>query len=183
MVAYPIVAPVANNKTRVGWAINVTDSCNDHETRIAAIESLTVRKTANETVTTSTAMQNDDHLKFNMAASGVYVVRMTLDFGSPVAASFKFQVTAPAGCTDVGGRFIYNNTAVGLNGGIIAAGTLWLETGFTTLGAGTHQFIDVSGIFINGGAAGVWQLQWAQNASSGTSTVYSGSFIQYYKTT
>jgi hypothetical protein len=58
MVAYPITAPVAGAKTRTGWSTDVTDSCNDHETRITALEALIPGKhfyTVAGTVATSVA--------------------------------------------------------------------------------------------------------------------------------
>lgn len=153
-MTFPIVGPIAGNKTRVGWATSITNAVNDHENRLDAIEAQIVRKSSDETLTTSTGMQNDDALKFSVLANAAYRVRLSLDIGSPVAASFKFQVTVPAGTVDQGGRFLYNPTATTVGGGVITASSNWLETGFTTLGAGVHQYIEVWGLFITGGSSG-----------------------------
>ena len=55
-----------------------------------------VRKTADETVSNSTVLQNDDHLVLSVGASDVWDILMVLRINSSAVADFKWVFTVPA---------------------------------------------------------------------------------------
>jgi hypothetical protein len=136
----------------------------------------TVRKSANQSVTSSTTLVNDTHLKFAVAANETFIFQIWLwvyaDNGTP---DIKLTVTGPSGSTIAFSPSTYYATGDGTT----ALGTV--TTGGGTFGA----FVDANernqlyfGSILNGSTAGDLQLQWAQNTSSATSTtVKAGSYI------
>jgi len=129
-----------------------------------------VRKTADESVTSSTTMQNDDHLLATIGAAGTYVIDLVL-IGSSAANSagdIKLGFTFPAGTLTM--RWIGPDPAT--TGGAVAQAKFHgatdssspstaIDFGLTT----TTQTIIGRGLFIATGA-GTLQLQWAQFASN-----------------
>lgn len=128
----------------------------------------TVTKTVNETVTTSTALQDDDHLSFTMGANETWSYRFVLQANSPVAAGIKFAVTAPSGAT-CQVSFIDQQTASSESnvGCGVASAVL--------TGTGANEVYEVVGSVTTAATAGVVRLQWAQGTASGTTTVLAGS--------
>lgn len=139
------------------------------------------RKTADETVTSSTAVQNDDHLSFTVVNGGVYTFRaviFAINTGSSSAdaqVGFTFislgtmimGLVAPdvAVASEVGDG-IWRHTASG--------GALATPVGVTAGGV----TIVIEGVF-TATAAGTVQFQWAQNTSSASGTTFkAGSWLR-----
>ena len=138
---------------------------------------IVVRKTADESVSSSTALQDDNHLFFALAANEIWYVRFCLYVidASNGTASFKAHFTGPASCVwslnaiglDQGGSTIrqheFNNSAD-------------LQTDF--LGRSAGQSYDIHGFVVNSSTAGNFTLQWAQQVSNASAvTVKANSFV------
>lgn len=162
----PTTRTVGEIITAAKWNTDLTDNLN-------AIRTLAIRKTADETLATSTTFQDDNHLFFSVAANEIWAFELELLFSTPVAADFKMQWTSPAGATgnwwgfwnDNGGPTVNYITRRSL------AGTFALDT------ANGDGNLAIRGAVVNSTTAGTLQLQWAQNAASGTTTVFANSFL------
>lgn len=131
-----------------------------------------VRKTATESVTSSTALQDDDELLIPAGANEVWALDFVLYTDGATAGDIKATVVGPAGATgtvSVQGPgtgattfadHLTNEQSAGL-GTAPPAGTL---------GAGNPTRVSVRALVVNGATAGDVKLQWAQNVSNGTAT-------------
>lgn len=147
-----------------------------------------VHKTADESVTSSTTIQNDNHLLVSVAANTEYEIIVRLAVNGSAAADFKMAWTMPAGCT--GQRF---SRGPAVSSATSTADTTTRASGltdnFTTeinygvFSTGQLSFVEEILYVVTAGTAGVVQLKWAQNASSGTATtVVAGSYIVVRRT-
>lgn len=130
-----------------------------------------VTKAADESVTSSTTLQNDDVLVLPVVANAAYIMQCTLDYegGTLNASDLKVAWAFPAGTTIFFGVAAYLHT----DGTIHGAASIIGSTSFTvgTAGAGNHRTLSMSGSLITVGTPGNLQLQWAQSTSSGTATI------------
>ncbi len=137
-----------------------------------------IRKTADESVTSNTTLQDDDHLLFNIAVNEVWYVEYVL-FGTDAAGfDFKFTVAVPSGATgkwwDVGQVSVL--TAGGVLTGTSFGTTISIDTG------AADKYILLYAYVFNGATAGQVKLQWAQTASeAGAATLYANSFLRATK--
>jgi hypothetical protein len=124
---------------------------------------LWVRKTLAESVTSSTALQNDDELVLALAASATYEVWLTVLARAAAAGAtpgMKIDFTTPSGA-DMTNAYFETSGVMALTA---ASG---LETGFslqTTNGLIKEQFTIITT------NSGNLQFRWAQNASSANAT-------------
>lgn len=145
-----------------------------------------IAKSADETVTSNTTLQNDDHLVLPAVANAVYTFEVdlymtdTADF----VGDFKMSFTCPTGAT-------FDMHGAGAHTTDLASGTSangeWIGK-LATASAGANLtfgvgFPAVTGVRVYGrlvmsSTAGNFQLQWAQNAAdaSGT-TLKAGSYM------
>jgi hypothetical protein len=139
-----------------------------------------VYKTANEALTASTTLQDDNHLVLPVDASYTYIVDMVIVYDSPTAADLKWQLVGPAGAT-------LNAWEGGLTVAAVDTTNTRIDyTGLSTNNSNTHAGIGVGnpvvilchGVLVNSSTAGTLKLQWAQVAASGTTTVYTGSYLR-----
>ena len=142
-----------------------------------------VRKTADESVTSSTTLQNDDTLLVALAANEVVAFTCNILFDAIAAGDIKVAFTVPAAAT-----LIWNYAGgVGVN----AAVTVAQFTGVTSSGAsqeygssgaGNQTPITIHGTVANGANAGDLTLQWAQNTSDATATtVKANSWLMVWR--
>jgi hypothetical protein len=143
-----------------------------------------VRKTADETVNNSAALQNDDHLVFPIAANETwYVEALLLAQGATVNADYKWGWSGPAGATAnwslaaladaTAGGYVQRTTAL-TSSSVLAIGATASTPGL----AGTTT-VKLEGIFSAVGTAGAINLQWAQDvATVENSKVLAGSFLK-----
>lgn len=138
-------------------------------------------KKLDEVVPASTALQNDDDLYFHMLAYETWGIDLFLEVvDSGTAGGIKLGFTGPASA---------DNTYLTCD---IYASTSTAATANTANGSGNHlatfgltNFAGpvavgaarVCGFFKNGANAGNFQLQWAQNAAAGTTTISRGSWL------
>jgi len=134
---------------------------------------LIVRKTIDESVTSSTAFQADDVLTLPVSANEVWQWELFLLATSDSAADIKLRWTFPAGGT-------FSAQSNNSSGADVVQRVGWATTTSPAVEwTGTANFntstvasmIIVQGIYVNGGTGGNMALEWAQAASSGTPTV------------
>jgi len=141
-----------------------------------------VAKTADQSVTSSTALANDTHLLYAIGATGTYIFDVHLFATSAANAAGDLSVgfTFPTGTLHFGVNGLNNTLASGSSTPGEHAGTLSATSGTTSLPLGlstatTYQ--TVHGILI-ATATGTLRLQWAQFASNANaSTLKSGSHM------
>jgi len=134
-------------------------------------------KPSDESVASSIALQDDDHLVLPIGASETWVYDALVDaFSTSATPDFKMAFTAPAGATM---KFAYLCASASL--------TAFIQNVLTTsgtagplipLGASIVNPCHVRGTVVSGATAGYVHLQWAQNTSNGTATtVRTGSHL------
>jgi len=138
-------------------------------TASAALSEIRLTKAADETVTSSDTLQDDDDLAFDVGADQLWLVEFfLLVFGASATPDLKFTIQAPAGATGHKG-----NTGGGTNVGLVAPSSGntvgGIETLTTNLTAGTnnvdaavHQWVSIA----TAALAGRVKLRWSQNTSS-----------------
>lgn len=124
------------------------------------------RKTADESVTSSVTLQDDDHLTFPIGANEEWVADFYVGCGNLLTSTgIKSAVTVPAGATlDVTGWFATVTAGNDQTGNSQTSGTGWITF---TPGAGNTGGIHVHVWVLNGATAGNVTLQWAQGTSNG----------------
>lgn len=144
-----------------------------------------IAKSADETVTSSATLQDDNHLVLPVVASAVYTFELDLYTieATDFVGDFKMTFTCPAGATfdmhGIGAHTTDLTTGTSSNGEWIGKLATASAAANLTFGVGTGLTgIRVHGRLVMSSTPGNFQLQWAQNASdaSGT-TVKAGSFM------
>ena len=135
-------------------------------------------KNADETITASTTLQNDDDLRFTPAASTTYAFRIRAQYDTDAAADFKFGIDGPTSPT----RFRASYRVTKPDGAIVDGNLTAYETSgiSITSGSGNGGFVEINGILTNGSNTQALRFQWAQNTSDpGNTTVRAGSELEY----
>jgi hypothetical protein len=131
-----------------------------------------VRKTTDESITSSTAVQNDDHLLYTIGATGTYVFDLYVRIvAGNAAGDIQVGFSFPTGTLDLWGPGIDPAIAAGTiaSGKFYSAGatsgTFWTDFGAsaTATGFNLHGLLQVT-------ATGTLTFQWAQFASNATAT-------------
>lgn len=147
-------------------------------------------KTADETVTGSTALQNDDELLFPVSNSATEIwwfEALLRIIGANVTMDMKVALTGPAGATASWGFLDHANTALpgfAPFGTTTAPFALFSIASVQAIGTSANNFLALhaAGWVFGGGTAGDLALQWAQNTSdAGNLTVKKGSFLRVTK--
>lgn len=136
---------------------------------------LFARKTTDESLSSSTTLQNDDHLFVNVAANATYLVDAFLLYNSDSAVEMKFGWTAPAGATLIWNSGGISTTApAGTPASIawFAGSNLASVELIGGVGTGNDLVAQSRGILLTSGTSGTLQLQWAQGASSAIATTF-----------
>ena len=138
-----------------------------------------VNKTADETVTNSTALQDDDVLTFAVGANEVWMYELRLLVSALNVADLKVQITGPAGATGAWGGFNTSQAA--------GAEPFSVTAPFGVVGAASAlDNIDnigalpvvLTGFMVTAGTAGDATLQWAQNTANAVgTTIHEHSFL------
>jgi hypothetical protein len=133
-------------------------------------------KPADESVTSSVALQNDNDLVMAAVASATYQFDCFLYYEGFTQGSsdIKWTWAIPAGAT-----MVYGVVFVGAGGGLTLSGDVATDVVTAgTNGAGNIRSILMTGSIVMSSTAGPIQLKWAQNTSSGTATiVHAGSTL------
>lgn len=161
----------------VAVVYNVTSDCYDLLTFwVDETTQLRKSKSADEQISTSTTFQDDEHLVgFALETGAFYAVEGLIIVTSTTAADFKMCLTF----TDAPSQYMLAhrgmNTISQSIGTDETAGTGSI-IGFTSNGKAAFL---VSGMFqANAVDGGTVKFQWAQNSSSGNTTVHEGSWLK-----
>lgn len=153
------------------------------------------RKTADESVTSSTAVQNDDELFFSVAANAVYAVTGWIKYSGP--GDLQIDWTTPTDAlgewvgfgngttvyTGTGGNAVTTDTSSSA-GYMIRTETNDVAQSRTFGGISTNTYaVAIYGTLRTGATAGTYQFQWAQGTSNATATtVYTDSWLCLQRT-
>jgi len=138
-------------------------------------------KTADETVTNSAALQDDDALALAVAASSTYVLDGLVIYSAATAADAQFAVTGPSGASCAWSAHGLSSSAASTSGSILSAASTIGDAGALTVGgvaAGTKVTAHVRGLVTVAATAGTLTLRWAQaSADASDIVVYAGSYL------
>jgi len=151
---------------------------------IGEVRPVTATKTADESLTSNTTLQNDDHLSVAFASTLTYVIAGELYVDGPTAGDINLRLTWTGTVT----RLDWNvtglaTTATAAEGDMKSVAQLGATTSpatAITIGTITANFstIKLGGLLIPS-TAGVLTLQWAQSVSTGTATtIRLGSWLK-----
>lgn len=131
-----------------------------------------VIKQANQSVTSSTVLQNDNELVIPstvLVLSAQYQFWCFIDYegGTQGSSDFQWEWSLPAGAA-----IRYAALYLGTGGGL----TFSTQVGSANLVAGTNgagflRGVTMTGTLVMSTTAGAMQFEWAQNTSSGTATI------------
>lgn len=138
-----------------------------------------VVKPSNESIASSTTLQNDDHLALPMSASTIYFIQGMFIISGAEAADMKFQWAVPSGAVFNWVSDTLGSTITGSATGQISR-TSQGNTSQPAFGlvASTQTVVPFKGLIVVGSTGGVLRAMWSQNSSSGTATVMNaGSYM------
>ena len=148
-------------------------------------------KTADETVSNTTTLQDDDHLFFAVAANKTYSFRFQIWYKGHDTTNFKWQLTGPAAPTLM--RAAGKTTLMTDPAGLVSTAfqNVARQHAFSqpvTTGAinatSTEGWLEIEGLLQNGANAGNVRFQFAQGiAQVQNCTVYKGSYVEFIETT
>lgn len=128
-----------------------------------------IRKTADETVNNSAAMQNDDELLFAIAANETVFFDFLLLWTSPAAADLDLDWTIPAGASLIWN--IGNNIGANIH-----------SAPFMIISDGFKRGLTFKGVARAGATAGTCQMRWAQTvATVGNTTIHLDSYLSLWR--
>jgi hypothetical protein len=131
---------------------------------------LIARKTADQSVTSSTVLVDCTTLGLPVAANEVWQCDWSVVYQAGTTGDLKLGFTFPTA-----GEVIFDAQAWPDSGGTLNLSTFYATTSPTTArtffgdGANRHT-LGIRGIYVNGANAGTVQLQFAQNTSDGSAT-------------
>lgn len=130
----------------------------------------TLTKTADQFVTNSTTLVNDNTLFATVDANSTYLVEANIKYNASTTGNIKIGWTGPSGATlewTINGVDI----AAAATSGSINRLSGAIGTVLTAAGAGSNMWLLIRGTLVVGATAGTLQLQFAQNAlDAGVST-------------
>jgi len=144
-------------------------------------QTLRAAKTANETVTSSTTLQNDDALTVTLDANSVYRIYMCLLMAGASASEIKTSWTVPASATGFKNCMGPGSDSTSRDG-VAATMRYGVHTFTTTVNYGLNDSVNfvhaVEQGVVTTTTGGTFVLQWAQQASGATATtVAAGSYL------
>lgn len=141
-----------------------------------------VRKTADESVTSSTTLQNDDHLSIAIPGAGSYeiVLNLIVTSGANAAGDMRVGATFPTGTMTMFVNALDVSLASG-SSGTAERRALAITSGVDPvvgIGASTTTAEAVVKFLFVATASGTFQFQWAQSASNvNATTVKANSYL------
>ena len=125
-----------------------------------------IPKTADESVTSSTALQDDDTLQFAIGANEAWEFRFVLASTGP--GFLKVALNAPSGATGWWARTRSTSGSVD----ILHVNPATFVDGETNNGSTDNpDFGVIEGFCLNSSTGGTFKLRWAQVSSNGTATI------------
>lgn len=169
----------------MSFSAGQTLTADDINAAFTGVTELFVIKSADETVTSSTVLQNDDHLFLSPAINTTYDLELCIfHFVAGSIIDMNAAFTFPTGATLSMGSFSPDNTlgagaTVGPGQWINSVGDTSSPSATFVFGSGSDVTSMIKGTLIMGATAGVLHFQWAQNASNATGlTVLAGSYLR-----
>jgi len=159
----------------------LTDDDHPQYATVATRPWTTVLKTADESVTSTTAVQNDDHLFINTVANTNYVIRLVAFFATPAAADFRYRMVHSGTTTRIW-RMVtrYAAGAISADWPTVAHVLTFDAADVDLLGGAGSGAIMETMILQVGASGGVLNFQWAQVTSNASATyVAEGSYLEY----
>lgn len=133
-------------------------------------------KTADQSVTSSTALIDDTHLQFAIAAQHEYIFELVLAVTGPGFTKVAFN--APAGSA---GWWSLEQTITGTRASSTTLTSTFVD-GESISGNTNGDLINLNGYVDNGATAGTFKLRWAQGSSNGSPTILKkGSWLRAYR--
>ena len=153
-----------------------------------AVPTIVKRKTADESVTSSATLQDDNHLTFAIGANEEWCSEFLISATGKLGVSgIKIAVTTPAGATQDIDAFIVASDGGGADEAAqertTASGTAidFEAARFSALLTGTFS-VRVKVWVLNAGTAGNVTLQWAQSTSNANAiTFFKGSYMPAHR--
>lgn len=147
----------------------------------------TIYKASNETVTSSTVLQNDNDFAISLEANALYKGKLTLAYGAG-GGDFRSLWTFPSGATGLRWKASLMETGQTVN-------QAWHDQSKVSLFSAASPANDVEGLggttpafwiedftIDTAGTSGTLQFTWCQASSSATATtVYAGSVLEIWK--
>lgn len=134
-----------------------------------------VIKSADESVTSSDTLQDDDELQVTLLANATYEIEFFIWWASASATpDVKFAFIEADGT-----YILCGVTSAGGNGGSIVGTDNTASPTSLVIGAASESFMNAKVLAFPAGAGGLWKVQWAQNISDATATICkAGSWIK-----
>ncbi len=125
-----------------------------------------VIKASDETVVSSTTIQDDDELFIGVDSKSKYSFEVNIDLTSSSVPDFKWKFSSPAGTV---GSYVVSGARFGGGQGGLQVGNIDVELNLAILDTGSTVLI--SGIIETGNTSGTLTFQWAQDTSSAVDTI------------
>lgn len=152
------------------------------DTNVYLVNTIVAIKTATESVTSSTVLQDDDQLTVSVLASSTYEVFCQVFYDGNPAGDIKYDFVGPAGATFVASCHRLTTGATALSDATAPMSvdqyTMGTPIGVGAVTTGNTATTTFRGLLVVSSTAGTFKLQWAQNTSSGTATrVFANSYM------
>jgi hypothetical protein len=175
--------PIAPYSQIKAW---VNASANGYLTSVAGtssniVQTICKRKTSSESVTSSTSLQDDNHLSFAIAANEEWCIEFKLSIEADLSTTgFKYSVSVPSGATcEQDWAAIGGGNNVQQNGTFAAPS---YDEFLASAALGSDAQVRAVVWVLNGATPGNVTLQWCQSTSSGTAvTINRGSYMVAYR--
>ena len=135
-----------------------------------------IKKQSDESVTNSTALQNDDDFVYNFVTPGVYLIETSITYRGALDADIKIDWVASAGAAQVTTRRCIGpaaGTTIYSSSDVVRMSAHNLTT---SVRYGTYESeagVIMESFIVDTAATGTLQMRWAQYATSTTATVIS----------
>jgi hypothetical protein len=139
-------------------------------------EQLYKRRSTTQTVSASTTLVVDNTLQISVQANAQYHVHCLLAVDTSQTADVKVLFRTPSGGGFQGFGLIYVTTASSQTETQVAPYGGNSSVAWGGLGAGGTSYGKVEGV-LNTTSSGTFQVEWAQNTSSGSTTMQAGSYL------
>lgn len=121
-------------------------------------------KAGDESVTSSTTSQSDDHLVFNIGASETWLVQYDIFITIGTSTNFKWKLSVPSGASAAA----HVKSASSPTGTDISDATSDTTTTASSQSGSNHGHYQIFAKITSSSTTGAVTLQWAQGTSSGT---------------